>query len=92
MSTHVRDFLKESDIFLRDSVSDSARRGLVSNAQKYAHHLFSKFSLDATSRQSTMRSAVRVSDIESFSVRASADNAPLLLDRSWSAMCRKKTA
>lgn len=80
MSTHVRDFLKESDIFLRDSVSDSARRGLVSNAQKYAHHLFSKFSLDATSRQSTMRSAVRVSDIESFSVRASADNAPLLLD------------
>ncbi len=80
MSTHVRDFLKESDIFLRDSSSDMGRRGLVSNAQKYAHHLFSKFSLDGSSQQSSMRSAVRLGDLEQFSIRASADNAPLLLD------------
>lgn len=80
MSTHVRDFLKESDIFLRDSSSDMGRRGLVSNAQKYAHHLFSKFSLDGSSQQSSMRSAIRLGDLEQFSIRASADNAPLLLD------------
>ncbi len=80
MSTHVRDFLKESDIFLRDSSSDVERRGLVSNAQKYAFHLFSKFSLDATAQQSSMRSAVRLGDLEQFTIRASADNAPLLLD------------
>jgi hypothetical protein len=80
MSTHVRDFLKESDIYLRDSSSDAGRRGLVSNAQKYAFHLFSKFSLDATAQQSSMRSSVRLDDLECFSSRASADNAPLLLN------------
>lgn len=80
MSTHVRDFLKECDIFLRDSASSKERRGLVSNAQKYAVHLFSKFSLDATAQQSSMHSVVRFDDMVRFSTRASADNAPLLVD------------
>ncbi len=80
MSTHVRNFLKESNIFLRDSAADRTRCGLVSNAHKQAYHLFSKFSLDATSQQSTLRSFARPGDIENFSVRASGDNAPLLLD------------
>ena len=82
MSTHVRDFLKECDIFLRDSSSDKDRRGLISNAQKYAMHLFSKFSLDATGKQSELRSVARLGDIESFAIRASAENAPLLIDPS----------
>ena len=79
MSTHVREFLKECDIFLRDSGSSVEHRGLVANAQKYATHLFSKFSLDASSQRSDLRSAVRIEDIERFSTRASAENAPLLV-------------
>ncbi len=81
MSAHIRDFLKESDIFLRDLSSAVEQRGLVSNAKKYAYHIFSKFSLDATAARSSMRSAVRLADLEQFTISASADNAPLLLDQ-----------
>jgi hypothetical protein len=79
MSTHVRDFLKESDIFLRDISSDKERRGLVANAQKHTQHLFSKFSLDATAKSQGLKSMARIEDIQRFSKRASADNTPLLI-------------
>ncbi|WP_171696238.1 helicase [Methylomonas sp. ZR1] len=79
MSTHVRAFLREAEVFLRDFSADVNRRGLVSNAQKNTQHLFSKFSLDATARSKDFKSVVRLEDIQTFSRRASADNAPLLI-------------
>ncbi|GAB6142435.1 hypothetical protein JCM14076_31650 [Methylosoma difficile] len=79
MSTHVRSFLKEADIFLRDHASDTNRRGLVANAQSNTQLLFSKFSLDATAKSSSFKSVARIEDIQQFSRRASADNAPLLI-------------
>lgn len=79
MSTHVRMFLKETDIFLRDYSSDANRRGLVANAQKNTQLLFSKFSLDATAKSREFKSVARIEDIQRFSKRASADNAPLLI-------------
>jgi hypothetical protein len=66
MSTHVKDFLKESDIFLRDISSDKERRGLVANAQKHTQHLFSKFSLDATAKSQGLKSMARIEDIQRF--------------------------
>jgi len=80
MSTQVREFLKECDIFLRDSSSDKDRRGLVSNAQKYATRLFSKFALEGTAKQRDFRSVLRMEDVQRFSNCASAENAPLLID------------
>ncbi len=79
MSTHVRVFLKEADIFLRDYSSDANRRGLVADAQHNTHLLFSKFSLDATAKSREFKSVARIEDIQRFSKRASADNAPLLI-------------
>ena len=79
MSTHVRAFLKEADVFLRDYSADANRRGLVANALKNTQHLFSKFSLDATARSRDFKSVVRLEDIQKFSRRSSADNAPLLI-------------
>lgn len=79
MSTHVRAFLKEADIFLRDYSADKNRRGLVANAQKHTQQLFSKFSLDATAKFRGFKSVARIEDIQRFSKRASADNAPLLI-------------
>lgn len=79
MSTHVRAFLREADVFLRDYSADVNRRGLVANAQRNSQHLFSKFSLDATARSKDFKSVVRLEDIQKFSRRASADNAPLLI-------------
>lgn len=79
MSTHVRAFLKEADIFLRDYSSDVNRRGLVANAHKNTQILFSKFSLDATAKSREFKSVARIEDIQRFSKRASADNAPLLV-------------
>ena len=64
MSTHVRAFLKEADIFLRDYSADKNRRGLVSNAQKNTHKLFSKFSLDATAKSMDFKSVARIEDIQ----------------------------
>jgi hypothetical protein len=43
MSTHVKSFLKEADIFLRDHASDTNRRGLVANAQRNTHCYFQNF-------------------------------------------------
>ena len=79
MSTHVRVFLREADVFLRDFSTDVNRRGLIVNAQRNTQHLFSKFSLDATARSKDFKSVVRLDDIQNFSRRASADNAPLLI-------------
>ncbi|WP_427551215.1 hypothetical protein ACQE3D_18960 [Methylomonas sp. MS20] len=79
MSTHVRAFLREADVFLREYSADVNRRGLVANAQRNTQRLFSKFSLDATARSKDFKSVVRLEDIQNFSRRASADNAPLLI-------------
>ena len=79
MSTHVRAFLKEADIFLRDYSADKNRRGLVASTQKHTQHLFSKFSLDATAKFRGFKSVARIEDIQRFSKLASADNAPLLI-------------
>ncbi|MFZ4702607.1 MAG: helicase-related protein, partial [Candidatus Methylumidiphilus sp.] len=80
MSTHVRDFLSECEVFLRDSSSDKEHCGLIVNAKSNVERLFSKFSLDVTDRQGGLRSVARIADVQRFSNLASADNAPLLLD------------
>jgi hypothetical protein len=87
MSTHVREFLKEANVFLRDYSTDANRRGLVVNAQANTEHLFSKFSLDATSRSKDFKSVARLEDIQKFSRCASADNAPLLISPSDDPNC-----
>jgi hypothetical protein len=79
MSSHVREFLKEADVFLRDFAADQNRRGLVFNAQQNIHQLFSKFALDATAQVANFKSVARLEDIQAFSSRASAENAPLLI-------------
>ncbi len=79
MSTHVRDFLKESDVLLHDNSTSNDQRGLVVDTQKLVQHLFSKFSLDATAKSSNFKSVVQIEYIQQFSKRASADNAPLLI-------------
>lgn len=79
MSTHIRAFLQECGVFLHDSATDQDLRGLVSKAKENATHLFSKFSLEATAKDSDLHSMVRIEDIERFSKRASAENAPLLI-------------
>lgn len=80
MSTHVRDFLSECEVFLRDSSSGKQYGGLMATAQSNVKHLFSKFRLDATDRQGGMRSFTRLADVQCFSNLASADNAPLIID------------
>ena len=79
MSTHVRSFLKEAEIFLRDYSVDTNLRGLVVNAQKNVQQVFSKFSLDGMARTLDSKSFTRMEDIQKFSRQASASNAPLLI-------------
>jgi hypothetical protein len=79
MSTYVRDFLKESDVLLHDNSISKDQRGLVVDTQNLVQHLFSKFSLDATAKSHGFKSVARIEDIQRFSKRASADNAPLLI-------------
>lgn len=79
MSTHVRDFLKESDVLLHNNSTSKDQRGLVIDTQKRVQHLFSKFSLNATAKSHDFKSVARIEDMQEFSNRASADNAPLLV-------------
>jgi len=79
MSTHVRTFLKESEVSLHDDSSTQNQRGLVVSTQELVKNLFSKFSLDATAKSRNLKSVARIEDISRFSSRASADNAPLLV-------------
>jgi hypothetical protein len=78
MSTHVAEFLRESEVFLHDSRSPRELRGLVTNAQRNVRELFSKFSLDGRSGTLGARSVVRIEDVAAFQVPASSDGAPLL--------------
>lgn len=79
MSSHIREFLKEADVFLRDYAADQNHRGLIFNAQQNIHQLFSKFALNATAQAATFKSVARLEDMQAFSSRASAENAPLLI-------------
>jgi hypothetical protein len=79
MSTHIREFLQEADVFLRDHAADQQRRGQVVSAQQNIHRLFSKFSLEGTAQFKDFKSVAKLEDIQAFSRRASADNAPLLI-------------
>lgn len=80
MSTQVRDFLSECEVFAKDCAAGWDLRGLVFDAKRNATHLFSKFALEATARRGGWRSVARSEDAERFSKRASTDHAPLLAD------------
>lgn len=79
MSTHIREFLQEADVILRDQATNQQKRGLIVSAQQNIHRLFSKFSLEGTAQFKDFKSVARLEDIQTFSRRASADNAPLLV-------------
>lgn len=79
MSTHIREFLQESDVILRDHATNQQQRGLVVSAQQNILRLFSKFSLEGTAQLKEFKSVARLEDIQAFSRRASSDNAPLLV-------------
>jgi hypothetical protein len=79
MSTHVREFLKEADVFLRDYSAASTLTGLVTAARNNVELLFSKFALDATAKTTGFKSVARLEDVQNFSRCASAINAPLLV-------------
>jgi len=80
MSTHVKEFLQESNVFLRDyKVSSKSASGLIANAQKNTRDIFSKFQLEGTAKTNTFKSFVSRIDMQKFSQCASADNSPLLM-------------
>lgn len=79
MSDHVRDFLTEATVFIRDTGSDKNRVGVVVDAQANTEALFSNYELGAVASSSEVQSIVRLEDVQAFTRRASAENAPLLL-------------
>ncbi|MBK1694812.1 hypothetical protein CKO09_08680 [Chromatium weissei] len=87
MSTQVRIFLSESAVLMSDENAHSDQKGLIKAAQKAVINLFSKFSLEATTHKQNLRSVVRLNDLEAFSISASADNAPLLLNPAEAPNC-----
>ncbi|MBV5310035.1 helicase C-terminal domain-containing protein [Chromatium okenii] len=87
MSTQVRIFLSESAVLMSDKHAHVDQKSLIKAAQLAVTNLFSKFSLEATGRKQELRSVVRPSDLEQFSISASADHAPLLLNPTDSPAC-----
>lgn len=80
MSQQVGAFLKEAEVFIRDSRANRDWVGTVKDAQSLVVGLFSRFVLETQDREANLRSITRTEDLSQLTEVASSESAALLVN------------
>ncbi|CAK0765045.1 Helicase [Gammaproteobacteria bacterium] len=78
MGDPVREFLKEHTVFIRDRKNKQDHCNILVRVAEGISECFSGYSLESVSHQQKSNSIFCIETMQDFSIRASAENAPLL--------------